>query len=170
MNEATELRFYPVGGFPKSGTVDCPSSGNDADCSGDKYEACLLHVACGGLVCDAAKQLKLAQFLACFEGDYDSAPAQAATCATKVGFDAAAIKSCAADPLASAAAFDAVQAAGHAGMQAAKCFPWIVIDGVVMSKDPEQGCFGVDAGTAPLLAMVCDAVKAAGVEVPPGCP
>ena len=122
MNDVTELSFFPVGGFSKSGkTVTCPTSGHDADCSGDKYEACLLKIVCGGVVCEAADQLRLAQFLQCFEGEFDSAPAQAATCATKAGFDANLIKSCTSDPDASAAAFDAVQTAAHAGMQSAVC-------------------------------------------------
>ena len=165
-----QLSFFPVGGFAKgNGSVTCPSSGNDAHCSGDKFESCLLHIACGGVKCEPKDQLNLANFLKCFEADHDSAPEHAAACASAAGFDVAAINACASDPTSANAAFDAVQSAAKEGMVGATCFPWIVVDGVVKSTDPEEGCFGKDAGTAPLLPLLCAAIKSSGGDLPAGC-
>ena len=51
VNDAVAFSFYPAGGFSDPSynkTVDCPPSGSDANCQGDKYEACILHTLCGG--------------------------------------------------------------------------------------------------------------------------
>lgn len=163
-----ELRFFPVGGF--SGTpTDCPQSGSDKGCQGDKYEACLLHTACGGISCPAAEQLKLASFLECFEGQNASAMDAAEPCAAKAGFDVSAVRACDRSPVQAAAAFAAVQAAASKGKKGMKCFPWIVIDGTVESKDPTEGCFGKDPSTAPLLPLLCHAIEASGTAPPAGC-
>ena len=166
--------FYPIGEFPASawpnGTLICPSSGVDADCQGDKYEACLLQVECGGLSCeDPGKQLALADFIDCFEGKNGSRIESAAGCADAAGLDADAVAACVSDPTASQAAFDAVQTLSADGMKSAACLPWIVIDGAVASLDPAHGCYGKDAGTAPLLDDLCAAASAQGLPLPESC-
>lgn len=159
------LSFYPVGHFP---TRNCPTGGSDADCVGDKYEACLLETACGGVSCEAAEQQRLASFLNCFEYEHGSDMSFSASCAAAAGFDIKAISECVSSPVRSGRAFDAVAAAAKAGMANASCFPWIVIDGEVASTDPEGGCFGEDPLNAPLLQMLCKAMGKSGI-LPPGC-
>ena len=132
--------------------------GDDKDCQGDKYEACILQTFCGGGNCSASDQLKLANFLACYEGTALTAD----KCAAAAGFDVEAIKACD-----QRTAFGMVQAAAAAGMANAQCFPWIVINGNVESKDPSGGCFGEDAGTADLLGLLCAAMDS-GTR-PAGC-
>ena len=157
-----DLHFFPVGYFPKERR--CPGFGEDAGCQGDKYEACVLQTFCGGPNCSSSDQIKLANFLACYEGGSSPAsfPGTADKCAALAGFDVDAIKACD-----GSAAFEMVQEAAAAGMANAKCFPWIVIDGVVQSKDPSEGCFGKDAGTADLLGLLCAAMQGSGR--PAGC-
>ena len=175
VNDQVQLRFYPVGHFlspDNSKATACPPSGNDKDCVGDKFESCLLQAACGGLVCQPTEQLRLAKFLHCFEGESASSPASAQPCTIKAGFDEATLAtaaSCASNATRADQAFASVQLAARSGMKDAKCFPWIVIDGVIKSKDPAGGCFGQDAGTTPLLPPLCDALQQKGAQMPPAC-
>jgi len=171
VNEEVELGFYPVGGFsnPKiNKTVTCPPVGADKDCQGDKYESCLLHTFCGGVSCKPKEQLQLAHFLDCFEGEHQSAIDKADGCATAAGFDTSKVSGCLGDETAKEAAFAAVQTAAG-DMSRFICFPWIEVDGQVESKDPQGGCFGPDAGTYPLLPIICAAAKAAGAPTPKAC-
>lgn len=165
-----ELRFYPVGDFPlPNGTVQCPP-GVDAGCAGDMYEACLLHAACGGVSCvDEKRQLALASFLECFEGRHGSLLKTASGCAEAAGIDTGAVHACISDTRKRADAFEMVQAAAAPSMASAKCFPWIIINGQVASNDPKGGCFGADARTAPLKALLCQAAKAEGVPLAAAC-
>jgi len=167
-----QLNFFPVGHFLSgtNGTAanaqSCPTAGNDKDCVGDKYESCLLSEMCGGVACNSTSQMRLASFLECFEGKNDAAPTATLPCASAAGFDVAAVAACASDESRANAAFAAVQTAAKKGLSGASCFPWIVVDGEVESKDPSAGCFGKDAATAPLLPILC---KAAPSPKPAGC-
>jgi len=172
VNAATQLSFFPAGGFSNPGynkTVECPSSGADADCKGDKYEACLLSEYCGGVTCDADVQLKLAKFLACFEGEHDSAMSAADSCLTASGLSTSKVHKCLDSATSKGKAWSMVQAAASTDLPNIKCFPWIEVAGVVESKDFTHGCFGVDAGTTPLLPLLCKAAKAGGITPPAAC-
>ena len=151
-------------------SAGCPTTGNDKFCQGDKYEACLLQAACGGVSCPAAAQMQLATFLQCFEGQHASDPSTAEPCASRAGFDVAAVRTCASSDAKSQAAFAKVQSAAKKGMEGAKCFPWIVVNDEVESRDPTEGCFGKDAATAPLLRILCKAIHESNRTAPAGCP
>lgn len=176
MNEEVELSFFPVGHFLTNSThganaAACPNFGEDKHCQGDKFEACILQEVCGGVHCEADDQVKLADFLACFEGGNRSKMASAHPCAAKAGIRKLdTVMACASNSSRSDSAFAAVREAAKPGMANAKCFPWVVIDGTVASTDPREGCFGKDAGTAPLLPMLCDAIGKGGQPAPAGCP
>lgn len=165
VNDAVRLSFFPMGGFlspDDNKTVMCFPFGEDVQCRSDKWEACLLQVNCGGVACDSATQLRLVNFISCFEGPkvaFDSAGA----CATGAGFDAAAIQSCYDDEGQREAAFqmvqDSVQAADNPPIGMSAAFPWVNI-GSVHHDVPDP------ADEYPLLETICAAVEAEAVEVP----
>ena len=160
MNDATALHFYPAGGFSNPGynkTVECPSSGLDADCNGDKYEACILSEYCGGVSCSPKPQLMLASFLDCFEGQNGAVMSAADGCAESAGLSLKRVRSCFDSASSKAAAWAMVQRAAAVELQSIKCFPWIEVDGTVESKSYSEGCFGTDAATTPLLPLLCKA-------------
>ena len=166
------LTFLPVGGFPRNGTRECehlPPGTPDSKCSGDRYEACILEVECGGLSCPPTQQLKLARFLNCFEGERNANISAADMCASASGFSPHRIHTCTDAETAAKAAFAKVLAAAASGMATAKCFPWIVVDGVAQSDDPTEGCFGKDAGRTPLLPILCASARAHGSPLPVAC-
>ena len=97
MNAATKLHFYPAGGFSNPGynkTVECPTAGVDANCDGDKIEACILKEYCDGVSCKPAEQLKLATFLDCFENEHGSAMSAADGCLKSSGFSVSRVRAC----------------------------------------------------------------------------
>lgn len=172
MNAATRLSFYPAGGFSNpdyNKTVQCPDFGADADCAGDKYEACILSSFCKGVSCAPVEQLKLAAFLQCFEGEHESAMDSADGCLKAAGLSVAPVRACFADDAKKAAAWKTVQSAASAALPSIKCFPWIEVEGAVESKDYTHGCFGVDAAKTPLLLLLCAGAKQAGVPLPSAC-
>jgi len=146
--------------------VECPAAGADADCAGDKYEACILSTQCGGVTCESKQQLQLSSFLHCFEYEHTSSMEYADSCASAAGFALSEIKACVDSPAAKAKAWADLQATVAAELPTIKCFPWIEVDGSVESKDYSHGCFGVDAATTPLLPLICDA---AGSHAPAAC-
>jgi len=168
VNDIVQLSFYPVGGFsnPETGkTVKCASHGVDANCTGDIYESCILSQFCGGVSCESAEQLQLVKFLNCFEHENGSNMNFADSCAQQVGFDVPKIHACFDDETASMAAFDMVVAGANDTISSMQCFPWVKLDGTVISTDPHGGCLGEDAGTFPLLETFCnstdlDSIKA----------
>ena len=155
--------FYPAGGFSDPSynkTVDCPPSGSDANCQGDKYEACILHTLCGGVSCKSSSdQLKLATFLHCFEGVHSGQLSDADGCASSAGLSVKTIRGCYDDDDSKAAAWAALQSAAAPTLPGIKCFPWIEVNGVVESKSYTKGCFGTDAAKTPLLPLICDAAS-----------
>lgn len=166
------LSFFPVGGFSNPGinkTVECPPSGTDADCQGDKYEACILDTACGGVSCPAKEQFQLATFLDCFEGQHSSQMVMADSCAADAGLNITLIRDCFDDAGAKEAAWLALQITAAAALPSVKCFPWIEVEGKVESLDYTHGCFGKDAGTTPLLPLICAAAAAGAAPVPEAC-
>lgn len=175
MNEAVQFTFYPVGGFTNPGinkSVGCPKKSNsdfdlpDADCEGDKYEACLQNVSsCDDDTCTASKQFDLSQFLYCFEGEHGSAMSAADSCASAAGFDVGQIRGCYDDPAYKAAVWKSLQDRTSAVRPTLTCFPWVEVDGQVLTKN----CFGSTPGTWPLLQALCDRAEGAGVQPPAAC-
>jgi len=162
MNDAVELSFYPLGGFSNptyNKTVSCASSGVDANCTGDIYESCLLKQFCGSVACPAGPQLKLSKFLDCFEGVHASNMSYADSCAQQSGFDLDAQHACFHDESKANAAWQMVLDAASAVTPTIQCFPWVSLDGTVISVDPTGGCLGEDAGTYPLLQTLCAAAE-----------
>ena len=153
--------FYPAGGFSDPSynkTVDCPPSGSDPNCQGDKYEACILHTLCGGVSCkSSADQLKLATFLHCFEGVHSGQLSDADGCASSAGLSVKTIRGCYDDDDSKAAAWAALQAAAAPTLPGIKCFPWIEVNGVESSPTPKAAL-----GPTPRrrqLPLICDAAS-----------
>jgi len=171
VNAATRLSFYPAGGFSNPGynkTVECPPGGTDADCDGDKYEACVLSEYCNGVSCAPDVQLKLANFLQCFESEHASVMSAADGCLAAAGFSVSIVRKCF-DGAGKAAAWKMVQSAAAPHLPSIKCFPWIEVAGTVESKDYQHGCFGVNAAKTPLLPLICKAAIQGGVTPPDAC-
>lgn len=193
MNDVVEFTFYPVGGFTNPGinkSVDCPKNGRprgwpthaarsadapvakpfdlpDPGCSGDKYEACLMNVSsCAGNTCSPARQLGLSSFLDCFEGRHGSSLADADGCAKSAGFDVTKVRSCYDDPSAKETVWSILQAATRAKRGTLTCFPWVEVDGQVLTGN----CFGPDAATWPLLDDLCRRAVTRGIRAPAACP
>ena len=148
--------------------MECPTSGEDADCDGDKIEACILKEYCDGVACKPEEQLKLATFLDCFENQHGSAMSAANSCLKSSGFSVSRVRACF-DGSAKEVAWAMVQDAAAPKLQSIKCFPWIEVAGVVESKDFTHGCFGTDAATTPLLPLLCKAAKQGGVKPAAAC-
>lgn len=173
MNDIVQFTFYPVGGFTNPGinkSVNCPTTDSndlpDVDCQGDKYEACLMNVSsCSDNTCPPAKQLGLSQFLDCFEGLNGSKMSTADGCATAAGFNVEHIHSCYNTAVEKTAVWNALQARTSAKRPTLDCFPWVEVDGKVLTKD----CFGPIAKTWPLLEALCNHSKTAGIKPPPAC-
>lgn len=162
VNEIVEMSFYPVGG-------QCPESGTDADCEGDKYQACVLDTQCGGASCHAPQQLGFAQFLHCFEVEHDLAMDAADDCASAAGFDVSAVRGCVDDESANAAAFASVIDGAGEVLETLNCYPWVTLDGEVLSDQPEAACLGQDSSTYPLLDDICRAADQRGLTTPVAC-
>lgn len=172
MNAATSLHFFPAGGFSNPGynkTVECPGSGIDADCAGDKYEACILQEYCSGVACEPPAQLKLASFLDCFEGRSGSKMSAADGCAKGAGLSVERVRKCYDSAEAKAAAWQVVQKAASVELSGITCFPWIEVAGSVVSDPAKKGCFGEDAATTPLLPLLCKGAKEEGISPPAAC-
>lgn len=172
MNDAVELSFYPVGGFSNkeyNKTVSCASTGVDANCTGDIYEACILQQFCKGVACPSAEQLEVVDFLHCFETINRANMSFADGCAKSAGLEVSKIHECFDDSAAAKAAFDMVLDAATDTLPTTKCFPWVKLEGVLLSTDPDEGCLGKDAGTYPLLDTLCNATGPADVHAPAAC-
>lgn len=172
MNDAVELSFYPVGGFSNADinkTVSCKDHGVDANCTGDIYESCILTQFCGGVSCPAAYQLELVAFLHCFETLHDANLTFADSCAEGAGLDVSKIHECFDDPVASQAAFQVVLDGAAAVIPTMHCFPWVELEGTVISTSYDVGCLGENAGTYPLVQTLCNATASANVRAPAAC-
>lgn len=173
MNDIVQFTFYPVGGFTNKGinkTASCPTTGSndlpDVDCEGDKYESCLMNVSgCVDNTCTPTKQKSLSQFLDCFEEKHGSALATADACATAAGFDVKQMHSCYDDAAVKAAVWKSLQARTSAKRPTLTCFPWVEVDGKVLTDN----CFGPIAKTWPLLKALCDQCKSTGIPPPEAC-
>lgn len=162
VNEIVELSFYPLGG-------NCPESGRDAECEGDKYQACVLDTQCSGVSCDASQQLGLAQFLYCFEVEHNLAMDAADDCSSAAGFDVSAVRGCFDDDSATAAALTEVNKGAREALETMQCYPWVMLDGEVLSTQPDAACLGQDASTYPLLDDICRAADEREVTAPAAC-
>lgn len=172
MNDAVNLSFYPVGGFVNADynkSVHCASEGVDANCTGDIYESCILSQFCGGVSCPAAYQLGLVAFLHCFETLHDANLTFADGCAEGAGLDVSKIHECFDDPVSSQAAIHIVLDGAAEVIPTMQCFPWVELEGTVISTDPEGGCLGEDAGTYPLVQTLCNATASANLQAPAAC-
>lgn len=178
MNDIVQFTFYPVGGFTNPGinkSVSCPTTSSftdqpndlpDVGCEGDKYEACLMNVSgCVDDTCPQTKQLGLSHFLDCFEGIDGSAIADADSCATKSGFNVNQIHSCYDNAATKAEVWNTLQSRTSAVRPTLTCFPWVEVDGKVLTND----CFGPIAKTWPLLKSLCDKAEAEGIQQPAAC-
>lgn len=164
-----------MGGFTNPGinkSVNCPSSGRadfdlpDTNCQGDKYEACLMNVsACADYTCPPPQQLGLSKFLDCFEGVDGSSMSDADTCAQTAGFNTDKIHECYSNAEYKSSVWDMLQDRTKSKRPTLTCFPWVEVDGVVLTDD----CFGPNARTYPLLDALCKKSKAAGIPEPAAC-
>jgi len=173
MNDVVRFTFYPVGGFTNPGinkTVNCPTSISndlpDPHCEGDKYEACVMNVSsCVDNTCPPATQLGLSKFLDCFEGEDGSQMSKADSCAQAAGFNTDHIHACYDNAASKAAVWKALQDRTLAKRGTLKCFPWVEVDGQVLTDN----CFGPNARTWDLLGALCHRCKSAGIEQPAAC-
>lgn len=176
VNDVVAFTFYPVGGFTNPGinkSVSCPTTQGqasfdlpDKDCQSDKYEACLMNVSgCAEYTCSPTKQLGLSKFLDCFEGNDGSSPADADGCATAAGFDPTRIHSCYDHAAVRDSVWKRLQQATSKKRPTLTCFPWVEVDGEVLTDN----CFGPIAKTWPLLAALCNRTKVAGIPPPAAC-
>jgi len=173
VNDVVRFTFYPVGGFTNKGlnkTVNCPTTDGgdlpDIDCEGDKYEACLMNVSsCVDDTCPAAKQLGLSKFLDCFEGQDGSQMSKADSCAQAAGFNTNQVHACYDNAASKAAVWRSLQARTSAKRSTLTCFPWVEVDGKVLTDN----CFGPVAKTWPLLKALCEHCKSAGIKQPAAC-
>jgi len=163
VNDIVDLSFFPLV------VSDCPDSGRDADCEGDKYQACVLDTQCNGVSCSTSQQLQLAQFLHCFEAENDVDMDAADGCASAAGFDAAAVRGCFNDEGALEEAYGAVLRAAGRELDAMQCFPWVTLDGEVLSTQVAAACLGEDASVYPLLDDICRAAGDKGLPMPAAC-
>lgn len=168
-----QFTFYPVGGFTNPGinkTVNCPKTGRndlpDANCEGDKYEACVMNVAgCVDNTCPPKQQLGLSKFLDCFEGQDGSQMSKADSCAKAAGFDVKEVHACYDNAARKAAVWKSLQDRTSDKRGTLSCFPWVEIDGKVLTNN----CFGPIARTWPLLKAICQHCKSAGIKQPAAC-
>jgi len=159
LNALVDFRFYPVGKF--SATSTCPGAGNDKGCEMDMLEACVVQHTCpyGSGPCEVGAQLSLINWLACFEGGSHAAGVAAArSCAATAGLASmSAALACYADGAQKQAAFAAVEAAAVAtGEQPYTCFPWVAVNGTVVSDPKVDSCLakGFD-----LEKAICGAIE-----------
>lgn len=163
VNEIVELSYFPVDG-------NCPDSGRDANCTGDRYLACVLDTECNGASCGTPQQLEFARFLHCLEAENQVDMDAADDCAHAAGFDVSAVRRCFDNHGAREAAIAAAMLRiSPAVIEEMRCFPWVVLDGEALSDQPEEGCLGGDAGSYPLIDDVCRAASERGLAAPPAC-
>jgi len=141
-----------VGKFPGS---TCPDEGSDKGCAMDKFENCLMNTG--------VNQSSLVGFLDCFEGGNHASPSAAKGCAESFGIDYAASESCA-QGTEGVELWKKLQSSASTAMSAAKCFPWVVLDGKLLSDPSSEDCV---AATYDLLQVLCNAYTG---QKPAGCP
>merc|ERR1712107_979840 len=97
------------------------------------------------------RQLQIAQFLHCFEFENDSNMSFADACAELAGFDTTALHTFFDNTTSRLAAWEAVTTGANSTFPTSdiQCFPWVTLDGTVISKDPDAGCLGASAATYP---------------------
>ena len=169
IEEAVDFQFFPIGSFTASttNTTDCPRSGNDAGCSMDMLESCVIKH-------NSAGQAALIAFLACFEGGTHSAGISAASkCAGTAGISAADFdlaKACYADASSRQAAWQAIVTASEAtGHKPFKCFPWVELrldDGStkMISSAADEDCVSADYDLLKALCSSLSDPKPAGCQ------
>lgn len=169
LEEAVDFRFFPIGSFTASttNTTDCPGSGNDAGCSMDMLESCVIKH-------NSAGQAALIDWLACFEGGaHSSGLSAAAKCADSAGIGASdfgAAKACYNDPSSRQAAWQAIVAASEAtGHKPFKCFPWVELrldDGStkMISSAADEDCVSADYDLLQALCASLSDPKPAGCQ------
>mmetsp|Transcript_60068 Transcript_60068/g.113339 ORF Transcript_60068/g.113339 Transcript_60068/m.113339 type:complete len:134 (+) Transcript_60068:275-676(+) len=122
--------------------------------------------SCTDNTCPPAQQLALSQFLDCFEGTDGSSMADSDTCAKAAGFDVDKIHSCYDNAKFKSEVWDALQESTSKKRPTLTCFPWVEVDGEVLTDD----CFGPIARTWPLLKALCQRAKVAGIApLPAAC-
>lgn len=157
LNELIDFRFYPVGTF--SDVSACPPVGSDKGCEMDMLESCIVQHSCPtGTPCKVDTQLALINFLACFEGGKKAAGlAVARSCAATAGLDIAGGVACYGDAAQKAAAFAAITAAAKAtGETPYKCFPWVAVNGTLVSDPKVDSCLAHDFD---LTQSICAAIE-----------
>lgn len=121
--------------------------------------------SCADDTCPPAKQLGLSKFLDCFEGEDGSSITKADSCAKSAGFDVKKIESCVNDASLKAEVWKALQARTSAKRPTLTCFPWVEVNGKVLTDN----CFGPIAKSWDLLKALCDESKSAGLQPPAAC-
>lgn len=140
-----DFRYLPVNHVAADGSYQCfAQDGNDTadlDCNATRFDSCLVRERCWPLAergCDSAEQLRIASFLACFEGPHANvegvvAPSRRGPCLREAGIDPAPVAACAADAAragAAQAALNASKATMMAGISPNPgYFPHIFVDG-----------------------------------------
>merc|ERR1712113_452535 len=104
-------------------------------------------------------------FLDCFEGTDGSSMADADGRARSAGFDVTKIHGCYDNDRFKGEVWDALQERTSKKRPTLTCFPWVEVDGAVLTND----CFGPIARTWPLLEALCNRTKAAGIPAPAAC-
>jgi hypothetical protein len=135
----------------------------------DKLEACMIQHHCLSGNCTTSTTTKIVHFLSCFEGvnGGNKSTDSAKICAAGADLDWGPVQSCYGDSGAKEQAWEAIQGAAHAGMQTAKCFPWVVLDGAIFSDPSKVDCMSDPGDSAALVAAICKSYK--GTNKPPAC-
>ena len=152
-----DFRFYPVGTF--STVTDCPAEGHDKGCEMDMLESCIVQHSCPtGAPCDVRTQLQLINFLACFEGGKQAAGLAAAqSCAATAELAIADGIACYDNAAQKTAAFATITKAAKAtGETPYKCFPWVAVNGTLVSDPKVDSCLAQDFD---LTKAICAAVE-----------
>ena len=129
--------YFPVNHVdPATGAFEC----EDLDCPSTRYDGCMMDGLCYGRAggCDAATQMKIAKFLACFEGPFANTEREVNAsrrepCFLEAGLDFAPVRACYED----AERADAIAARLNASKAAMMArlgpdpgyFPHIFVDG-----------------------------------------
>ena len=129
--------YFPVNHVdPATGAFEC----EDLDCPSTRYDGCMMDGLCYGRAggCDAATQMKIAKFLACFEGPFANTEREVNAsrrepCFLEAGLDFAPVRTCYED----AERADAIAARLNASKAAMMArlgpdpgyFPHIFVDG-----------------------------------------
>jgi len=109
------------------------------------------------------------EFLNCFEAEHESNIDLADGCAEDAGFEVEKLRACFDDQSAADSAIQMVLDRASDVLPGVTCFPWVSVQGKLISNDPEGDCLGQSAGAYPLVDTLCRSIEDHGKPLPETC-